>query len=225
MVLKVVGLGAMRLGCSGCLVALGVLSIAVGAAAVAAWMAAGMLQPTALIAPPTTEADGLTAQQKIYDLTRRGGRLARRQPVVLTEAELNAFLSRHLAEAADLPVTGVALRLPADGFVDLAGRLPLGTLLSELPGPGVSRLLSAHWTERPVWVRIRGQARLDPGTGGRRYLRVDVDQFWLGRRRLPAVLVRLLFSPVALRLLRLPIPDTVESLSVHQEHLVIRVAS
>lgn len=215
----------MRLGCSGgCLFALVMLGIVAGAAAVVPWLAAGILAPTALIPPPVTPEDGLRAQQKIYELTRRGGRPARRQPVVLTEAELNAFLSRHLAEAADLPLTGVAVRLPADGVVDLTGRLPLGTLLDELPGPGGTRLLPAHWIERPVWMRIHGQARLDRGTGGRRYLRVDVDRFWLGRQRLPTVLVRLLFSPVALRLLRLPMPDTIESLSVHREHLVIQAA-
>jgi hypothetical protein len=120
-----------------------------------------------------------------------------------------------------MPLTVIAVRLPHDDMVELTGHLPARALLGEVWGTGTSGFLPARWLDRPIWVRIQGQAGLDTGSGGQRYVRIDVDRFWLGRRRVPALLVRLLFSPVALRLLRWPAPEGIESLRVHPGRVVI----
>jgi hypothetical protein len=214
----------MRLGCGGCLTTLLGLCLVGGAVAGLAVWTSGLFEPAAASPPVVTPADGLQAQQKIYDLARRPGRRAKRRPgssVVLTEGEINAFLTRHLGETADLPLTVIAVRLPEEDVVDLTGRLPFRALVGELWDTAGARFVPARWLDRPIWLRIEGQARLDAGSGGQRYVRVDVGRFWLGSRRVPAILVRLLFSPVALRLLRWPAPDSIESLRVHPGRVVI----
>jgi hypothetical protein len=214
----------VRLGCGGCLTTLFGVCLAGGTLVGLVVWANGLFEPVTTTAPSVSPAEGLQAQQKIYELTRRPGRRASRPPggsVVLTEGEINAFLSRHLGEVADLPLAGISVRLPQDDLVDLTGHLPLRLLVGELWGTAVPRSLALGWLERPVWIRIQGQARLETGSVGRRYVRIDVDRFWLGRRRIPALLVRQLFSPVALRLLRWPAPDGIESLRVQPGRVVI----
>jgi hypothetical protein len=224
----VVRLAAMRLGCGGCLSVLGLLCVVGLLAAGTVWLIGGVFESPGLAPPSGTAEDGVSAQQKIYDLSRGGaGQAARRRPatVALSENELNAFLSRHLAQAAELPLKDLSVRLPARDRLELSGRLPLRALLSELPGGSVFDAVPAPWRDRPVWVRLRGTVRLDPGGGGRRYFRFDADGFWLGRRRLPTVLIRLLFSPLTLRLFRWPAPDSIEDLAVEPGRVVIRVGA
>jgi hypothetical protein len=58
--------------------------------------------------------------------------------------------------------------------------------------------------------------------GQRQFLRLDVERFYLGRTRLPAITHRLLLSPMALRLLSLPLPAGIDDVKVEQGHVVIR---
>jgi hypothetical protein len=195
-------------------------------AAGAVWLVGGLFEPSGPVSPSGTAEDGVSAQQKIYELSRAPGSSAtrRRTPtVVLTENELNAFLSRHLAQAAELPLRDLSVRLPARDRMEISGRIPLRALLTEVAGGSVFDAVPASWRDRLLWVRLRGTPRLDAGGGGRRYLRFDANGFWLGRRRLPTVSIRLLFSPLTLRLFRWPAPDSIEDLAVEPGRVVIRV--
>lgn len=195
-----------------------------------AWLGSRVLQEPDFPAVVTTAADGTRAQQKMFALVRRGRSRpgVNGEPVVLSERELNAFLSRHLAEAAELPITHIGLRLPADGIAELKGRLPLRHLLTEPPLSALADVVPAGWLERPVWLRLGTRARIEPGSAPRarrRYLRLEVVEFGVGRQRLPASLVRLLLDPATLRVLRWPVPDGVEAITIEKGRVVIRTAS
>src|SRR3972149_3177567 len=123
----------MRVGCLGCLTLLALVAALVGGV----WVGTRTLQEPALAIPEASAAAGSRPRQKICELARRKSEPAGH--VILTEREVNAFLTRHLAGAADLPLTGIAVRLRGDGLVEFKGRLPLrqgvgGPLLSPLAG-------------------------------------------------------------------------------------------
>jgi len=146
---------------------------------------------------------------------------------MLTQGELNAFLARHLVEAAELPFADLALRLTDGGVVEFRGRLPLAHLVTEPPLSGLGPLLPAALLERPVWLRIRAHARVEPSLTRRvrRYLRLDVREFAVGRQRLPAVLLRILLDPQTLGVLRWPLPESIEAITIEPGRVVIRLAS
>jgi hypothetical protein len=222
----------MRLGCGGCLVAFLCLVVLLAAGfAGFFWFLLGVFEQPDLQTVAVTPADWRSAQQKIYALARRGRASLGRggggaEPTVLSEGEINAFLSRHLADAADLPLTAVTIRFRDDATVEFAGRVPLRAILTEPPMPRLVEMLPTRWLERPLWLHLRARARLEL-TGGRqrRYLRLEVTHFWLGQRRLPAFLLRLIVNPAALRLLRSPVPETMEGLVVEPGRVLIRTAS
>lgn len=183
-----------------------------------------MLQAPDLPAAAPTAAEGARAQQKIFDLAR--GR-ARAEPVVLTERELNALFSRHLAEMADAPLTSVGVRLRGDGVAEVRARLPLRHLTEEPPWSVIAQIAPAAWLERPVWLRVTVRPRVEApaAPSRRRHLRLDVQGLAVGRQRLPAVLLRLVLPPTTLRMLRWPLPDGVGAVTIEAGRAVIRPAS
>lgn len=219
----------MRPGCGGCLGSLLGLVLLVAIFAAPIWVGFRMLQDPGGPLAATSASDGFRAQQKLYEVVRRGsrsGRSTRGEPIAITDREATAFLSNHLAEAADLPLSGVVARMPARGQAEIMGRLPLRQLLSEEPFATVRDALPAGWLDRLVWLRLRGDFMVEAATppGTRRALRFDVERFWIGRQRLPAVLLRLLLHPSALGVLRWPLPEGIEGVVVEPGRLVIRTA-
>jgi len=212
-------------GCVGCLTVLIVAALLAGGAL----FGLRMLQEPEFPAILTTAADGVRAQQKIFEVARRrAGRSGTNgEPIVLSEHELNAFLSRHLADAADVPLSDVGLRLARDGIAQFRGRLPLRHLVSEPPLSALVGVLPAPWLERPVWLSLGTRARIELGAARaqRRYLRLEVVELAVGRQWLPAPLVRLLLDPATLRVLRWPVPDAVEAVTIEQGRVLIRTAS
>jgi hypothetical protein len=210
----------MRLGC---LLLFATLAGACGLAAGSAWVGFRIFQEPEVLAVAGTAQDGVRCQQKIYEIVRGGsGRtngLARR--VVLSEAELNAFLSRHLVEAAKIPLKPRAVRLVGDGILEFKSQLPLRHVLA------TTNLLSVRWLEQPVWLHLGARASLEVGAapGQRHYLRLDVERLALGRQPLPGVLLPLVLNPAILSQLRWRIPDTVEAITVEPRMVVIRTAS
>ena len=160
-------------------------------------------------------ADGRRAQQKLYEVfagrtaSRRDGRGS---TVTLSERELNAFIARHVS-GDELPLNEMGVRLIGDGLVEFTGRLPLRALGS----------LPQRWAPTQLWVRLRGTIRLESGTarGNRRNLRLDIEQFSIGRRRLPAVILGWLPGGRTLQAIRWPVPATVESLTVEPGQLTV----
>ena len=211
----------LRLGCVGCLTLL-VLAALIGGGA---WATVQALRTPDLVSAPIAAADGLRAQQKIFDVIRRAGS-GRPHAVTLSERELNAFLGRHLAETADMPLRRLAVRLPNDGHAEIVGQLPLRHLLGVAPLSALAGILPAGWLDRGVWLTLRTRVTLEGGGGARdrRYLRLDVERFWLGRLPLPEVMLRVLLDPGALRLLRSPMPEAIDGLRIEPGRLVIQTA-
>jgi hypothetical protein len=166
-----------------------------------------------------TRDDDVRAQQKIVDLARRRPHDA---TVVLSEAELNAFVSRHL-DPADLPLRDTVLRLLGDDRVELAGTTPVGRLLQESPLAPLTPAVPSGWLARPVWLTIGAHATI--ATEPRRALRLDVRRVVIGRQRVPAVLLRLLLDPSSLRLMRITLPPEVRTVRIERGRVLIETTS
>lgn len=215
----------MRAGC----VVLLMVMMGFGGVAGAAWIGYRALQEPEIAANPGTADDGVRGQQKIYDVARgsSGRSKTRLRQVVLSEPELNGFLARHLGEAGRIPLAVGTVKLVGDGVVELKGQLPLRHVLAARPLVPILDLLPDRWLERSVWLHLGTRASLEVGTARsqRRYLRLDVERFALGRQPLPEILMRLLVSPATLGLLRWRMPDTVEGITVEPGVVVVRTAS
>jgi len=208
----------LRLGCCGCLTGLVLLALV----STVGWVGFQALGTPDIAGQPTSAADGVRAQQKIFDILRGTGGAGgsrRARSVSLSERELNAFLSRHLSEAADLPLAHVGVRLPSDGRAEVGGQLPLGQLAS-LPIP-------TSWLDRGIWLTIRARVTLEGNEEARdrRHLRLDVERFWIGRLRVPELMLRVLLDPTALRLLRWPTPESIDGLRIEPGRIIIQTAA
>jgi hypothetical protein len=213
----------MRVGCAWI-----ILIVFVGTGAGAVWAGRRALQDPEISANPGSPDDGLRGQQKIFEIARSESdrRRARPRSVVLSEAELNGFLSRHLSATENAPVTIEAVRLLGDGKVELKGRLPARQLFSGWPLALAAGLLPPPWRERPMWLHLGARASLEVGAARaqRKYLRLEVDRFALGRQPLPRALLSVLVSPATLSLLRWRIPDSVEGMTIEPGSVQVRVA-
>jgi hypothetical protein len=190
-----------------------------------AWAVFQIARAPDFIAPPTTKADGIRAQQKIFDLLRRGPG-GRPRAVSLSEGELNAFLARHL-ETSELPLRNLAVRQPGGGRGEIAGQLPLRDLLQVAPLSALIGVLPVGWLDHGIWLSLRTHVALERGDGARerRYLRLDVERFWLGRLQMPEFMLRVLLDPAALRHLRSPLPTAIDGLQVERGQLIIQSGS
>lgn len=213
----VLGLQAMRLGCTGCLgalVGLALVALVIGGTVGAT---VRMLARPDVSPPSTTAADGARAQRKLFDL----GRQARRgETVVLTEGELNALLARHLVQARGVRLGTPSVQLlGSDRFV-LHAQSPLRQLFDEASLGAVADVMPGGWQARPVWLRVGARVRVEDGP--RRQLRVDVDEFAVGRQRLPAPAVKLLLDPATVGLLQWTLPEHVEHVAIEPDRVVIQ---
>lgn len=209
----------MRLGC-GCLIGVILIVVLVGGAG---WFCYQTLQDPRLPAITTTAADSQRAQEKIYSIVSRSG--PRGRPVELSEPEVNAFLARNLVDVADLPLTELRVDLSQPERARIAGRTTLGALLTEPPLSAIRDVIPSSWQGRTVWLQLAATPRVEKSDGRRRYLRLVVEEFAVGRQRLPALLVRLLLEPGTVRLLRWPLPDTIEDVRIDRGRVVVRPAS
>jgi hypothetical protein len=213
----------VRLGC-GCLLFVLVVLGAIGAAG---WAGLQMLrQPDEVVAPAAaTREDAARAQEKLYAIVTGRGRASGGGAVVITQAELNAFLARNLVEIGDLPVSDTSVILGTEGLVEIRGRLPLSYLVKEVHGDALASILPSSWLERRVSVTLVANVRVEAAPGTRRYLRLDVRRFSIGRQPLPAMTPRLVLAPSALRWFRWSLPGTVEDVRVEKGRVVVRTAA
>jgi hypothetical protein len=216
----------MRWGC----IAIGAVLVGLlGLVGTSLWVGSRLLQEPDVPAAMGSPEDGVRGQQKIFDIlraepARRGGRA---HQVVMTEAELNQFLSKHLVEAARMPVTVGALRLRENGIVELKALLSVRDLLSASWFMPAATLAPSAWLERRVWLHLEAKTSLEVGTSRslRRHLRFDVQRFAIGRQPLPGGLLRLLPSPGLQGLFRWRLPDSIEGITVEPGAVAVRVAS
>jgi hypothetical protein len=215
----------MKLVCIGCLTLI-ILAATFGAAL---WGTAQALREAEFPPADGSTVEGVSAQQKIFEIARRGARRGGRpaEPVVLSEAELNAFLSRHLPESAELPFTDIALRLVGDGVAEFRARLPLRHLVAESTLSAIGESVPGAWLDRRVWFRVSVRPRLEsePARRERKYLRLEVSHFAVGRQRLPVALLRVLLDPAALQVLYWRMPSGIDAITVEPGRVVVRTAS
>jgi hypothetical protein len=210
----------MRLGCSGCLgavVAVALIALLIGGTVGAT---VRMLARPDATGPATNAEDGARAQRKLFDLARQA---RRGEPVIFTEAEINALLARHLVEARGVRLSAPSVQLiGGDRFV-VHAQSPLRQLFDEASLGAVADLLPTRWQARPVWLRVGARVRVE--SGAHRQLRVDVDEFSVGRQRLPAPAVRLLLDPASVGLLQWTLPDHVQHVGIEPDRVVVQTAS
>jgi hypothetical protein len=213
----------MRVGCAGCLTVVAFWSLlGVGAVGAGGWVVLRLGQSPDIQIPATTQADNARAQRKVADLLRRRGQASPDgKAVVFNEQELNALIARGVAQ--EIPLATPVARLPEGGRLQFAGRLPLRHLLEERPFSRLTTVLPQPWLDRPVWLQVYARVSLEHAP--RPYARLSIDEFHVGRQRLPVLLLRLLLDPGSLTLLRLPLPDNVEDIRIEPGHVIIRTAS
>jgi hypothetical protein len=211
----------MKRGCGcGCLTLIVVAALVLGCW----WLGKGVFEKPALQRDVGSAVDGRRAQQRLFELaTGAGRRDGRRISTTFSERELNALLARHLS-GEDLPLEEMGIRLVGDGIVEVAGHLPMHSVLGDSFGT-VLGLLPGTWSAKPIWVQLRGYVRLEAGAArrDRRTLRLDVGSFSLGRRRRPTFVLSLLPEGPTLRATRWSVPDMVDSVTVDPGHLTIAV--
>jgi hypothetical protein len=211
---------------SGCALAAGLTVALLVLAGASIWVGSRLLKEPDITATAGTSEDGIRGQQKIFEIARGepSGRGGRQHQVVMTEAELNRFLSKHLVEVASMPMVFSAIHLAGDGVVEFKGLLPLRHLLS---ASLATNLVPATWLDRQVWLHLNARASLEVGTtrSQRRYLRFDVQRLAIGQQPLPGILLRLLPSPGLKGLLRWRMPESVEGITIEPGAVVVKTSS
>lgn len=205
----------MRRGC-GCLLGLLALAIGLGTLVWAATFLLGSPEPAA--GTPWTAADLSTARRKLDALRRQEGPLLE---VALSERELAAIATRHLAEELDPDIPEVSVRIPGRGTIHVGARLPIRYAADEIGLGWLIDLLPRRWGERPLWVQLDIAPRF--GTRhGRRFLRLDATRLYLGRLRVPSLLHRIILRPSVIGSLELGLPVSVQSVTTEPGRLVLR---
>ena len=207
----------MRLGCGGCLTSLVMFGL-LASLGTSVWGTSRALQNPGIVPVRTTAEDATRAQQKLFRVVRG----AATDPVVLSEVELNAFVSRNV-DRRDLPFDQPVIFLHDGETVDIIGQMPLGRLLAESPLGLIASLLPERWRARPMWLQVGTRAEFEREP--RRQLRLDVQRVTIGQQRLPAIALRLLFEPARLRFVRIAVPATVGDIRIQSGRLVIRPTS
>lgn len=221
----------MRLGCGGCLSTLLVLGMLGGGALGIVWVVSRATTGPESLPTQGTEEDGLRAQQKIFEIARRASSPRPRgqrttQDVVLTEAEVNAFMSRHLGTIRGVSFDRLALRLVGDGIAEIQGQIPLSRVAGDAGGP-LGDYLPQSWRAATVTVRLRGPLRLETetSTGQTKALRLQADEAYVGRQQVPVAAVEWLLGTRGRPVTRLPVPESVEGVTVERGRAVVRTLS
>jgi hypothetical protein len=183
-----------------------------------AWGISRALQDPAITPIRATAEDAARAQQKLFRVIRGSAT----DPVVISEAEVNAFVSRNI-DRNETPFDQPMILLRDGDMVELVGQVPVGRLLADSPLGGVAALLPERWSARRVWLQVTARAQLEHRP--RSQLRLDVRRLSLGQQRLPVLTLRVLFEPTKLRFIRVAMPDTVAEVRIQSGRVVIRPTS
>ena len=214
----------MRLGCIGCLLLIIVILVVVLTVAGILFLSANIYGVPEVVETEFTRGDGYAAQQKLFEvLLRDSGRSSRKDPIVLSDREVNAFLSRHLSQSAGLPLSPLIVRFsPGEAFIQ--GRTPLRKLLQGPPFAQLLPYIPDQRLDRPVWVTVRGRLSVESSLGGgaARYGKVSLVTLWLGKQPVSGWLLTIMMGPSSAYLLRWQVPSIVESINIEEGQLVIK---
>ena len=165
-----------------------------------------------------TREDGARAQRKMLELARER---PRSEGLVISEAELNAFVVYHI-DPADFPLRDPLIRL-REGGVDIAGTLTLERVLRESSLASLADLLPSGWTARPLWLTVNARTRMV--TDRRRSLRLEARRLAIGRQRVPSVMLPLILDPSTLRFMRIGLPRDVQAVRVERGRVIVETTS
>ncbi len=212
----------MRLGCVGCFLVIVVVLAAVVVVGGVLFLSTNIFGTPDVKPVSYSKADGYTAQQKLYEIAQRqAGRSSRKEPVVLNEREVNAFLANHLAEVAGISVAPLAVKLSHGRFF-AQGQTTLRHLLSGRPFTYVFKYIPEHRLKQPVWVTVRGGVRIDEGApGSSRTGSVTVTELALGRQPLHSLLLYAVLGPSGGGLFRWPVPRVVENVQLEEGQAIV----
>lgn len=171
--------------------------------------------PDAAAGPSPPPAAGLGAQRALAELLlREAGMSSRSDPVILTDAEVNAFIEHHL-EVRRARLSPLRVRLEA-GRVEVTGRTTVGRLLEDQAPSWVRGLLPGPVLDLEMWPAVRGRLRVREGRG-----ELVVEQAVLGRQAVRASWVWGMLGLDPEPLLRWRLPRTVEGIEVEEGRLLI----
>jgi hypothetical protein len=108
---------------------------------------------------------------------------SRQDPLLLTAAEVNAFLLEHV-HIRDAPVWPVRVQIEPDG-VELGGATTLTKLMISAVGSGLGGLVPESVGEYPIWIAARG--RIVVSAGGRTEFQAHGGK--IGRQAVPLALL------------------------------------
>jgi hypothetical protein len=171
-----------------------------------------------------SRADASATGSKLNEIVQRdAGQSGRQGPIILSEREINAWVARHLAEAAGLRFDPFAMRL-AQGHFLLQGRTVLRDLLQGPPFAQLVPYLPAKQLNRPLWITVQGYVSVQPGepggTPGR--ARVTLTEFNLGKQPVGNWPFSVVMGPAGLRLLSWPVPGVVRDIDIEDKRVVIQ---
>jgi hypothetical protein len=211
----------MRLGCFGCLFVIVAILVLVVVGLGIVFLSSNIFSTPEVRTVGHGRGDGFASQQKLFEIVQRqAGHSSRRDPVRISEAEANAFLSRHL-EQSGLPLSPMAVRF-SRGQLTVQGRTPLRNLFKGPPFAQIAAHISDRRLDQPVWVTVRGQIRVKAaGRGDTRRGELEIEDFILGTQPLGKFLPTVLMGPSGGGLLGWTLPSVVDDVQIGDGHLVI----
>ncbi len=210
----------MRLGCFGCFVLVIVVLAVLVLAGGILFLSANIFRSPDVRPVSFSRGDGYSAQQKLYEVElRQSGRSSRKDPIILTEREANAFLSRHLAEAAGIPLSPLVVRFDKGQFF-AQGQTALRNILQGPPFGYLLPYIPDKRLDQPVWITVRG--RISVEGGATRYGTVTLTELILGRQPVHSYLLYVMMGPSGAGLFHWPVPAAVESVQMEEGQAIIR---
>jgi len=212
----------MRLGCFGCLFLIVALLVMVVVVLGVVFLSTNLLSAPDVRPVPFSKSDGHAAQSKLYEVVlRQSGRSSRRDPIVISEREANAFLAHHLDQAG-LPLSPIVVRF-AKGQLTAQGQTALRNLFKGPPFAQLLPYISDKRLDQLVWVTVSARIRIEGGfgAGSGRYGSVEVIDFVLGKQPLGSFLLSVLMGPSGGGLLRWQVPSVVDDVQIGDGQVVI----
>ena len=213
----------MKFGCLGCLGLIVILAVVLVGGAAALFFGGSIFEAPAVPTATYSATDGYRAQEKLFEIVLRdSGRSSRQDLIVITDHELNAFLATYLAQKEGLPLSPLVVRLLPD-TVEVRGQTAFKHLFKGFPFYFLPDYLPVSTMDHPVWVTVRGTIALDRDKtrAARKYGRLEVKEFSLGKQDMGAFLLALLLGQERLRW---EVPAVVETIKIQDGRILISSA-
>src|SRR5713101_767217 len=214
----------MKMGCVGCLIlliALTFIAVVVGAFF---FLSSNIFEEPRFEAVDWSRSDASAARSTLREIILRDtGQSGRKDPVLLSEREINALVARHLAETAGLRFDAFAIRLAQGQFL-LQGRMVLRSLLQGVPFAQLAAYLPASQLDRRLWISVRGHIAVQPGEPGGKagQARVVLTEFTLGTQPVGDWPFFVVMGSAGGGLLEWRVPGTLRDVDIEDRRVVIR---